>query len=88
MSIKQEDREDRTRRRAYQMWLDAGMPERGSIEFWQEAEDQEAAEEVQVHSRLGENFPSSDPEGFCRLLVPEEPSQHQADAPGQRRVTM
>jgi hypothetical protein len=62
MSLKQEDREDRIRRRGYQLWQDAGLPEGGSVEFWQAAEEQEVAQEANTSSRTGENFPAVDPE--------------------------
>jgi hypothetical protein len=63
MSLRQEDREDRIRRRAYELWLDAGLPAAGSVEFWQEAEDQEVAEEANIPTRTGESFPAADTEG-------------------------
>jgi hypothetical protein len=71
MSMKQEDREDRIRRRAYELWRDAGLPESGSVAFWQAAEDQEVAREAQTSSRLAESFPADDSEnaGVARSLV-------------------
>ena len=60
MSLQQEDREDRIRRRAYQLWLDAGLHDTGSVEFWQTAENQEVAEEAKSSSRIGESFPAND----------------------------
>jgi hypothetical protein len=66
MSLKQEDREDRIRRLAYQLWQDAGLPEGGSVEFWQAAEDREVAHEAGTSSRTGESFPASDPERPAR----------------------
>ena len=62
MSLKQEDREDRIRRRAYELWLEAGLHESGSVEFWQAAENQEVAEEAKYTSRISESFPANDPE--------------------------
>jgi hypothetical protein len=55
MSLRQEDREDRVRRRAYQLWQDAGLHDGGSVE-------REVAEEANTHSRVGESFPANDPE--------------------------
>ena len=72
MSLRQEDREDRMRRHAYQLWLDAGLPASGSIEFWQAAEEQEVAEEAKTRSNSAESFPAEDPErpaGGSRLVA-------------------
>jgi hypothetical protein len=68
MSIKQEDREDRVRRHAYRLWLDAGLPPSGSIEFWQAAEEQEVAEKAKIHSHSAESFPAEDPERPAQRL--------------------
>jgi hypothetical protein len=62
MSMRQEDREDRIRRRAYQMWLGAGLPDGDSIGYWQAAEEQEVGEESKVRNRSAESFPAPDPE--------------------------
>ncbi len=62
MSLKQEDREDRIRRSAYQMWLDAGLPDGETLACWQAAEEQEAAKEATVTTPAAETFPASDPE--------------------------
>ncbi len=62
MALRQEDREDRVRRRAYRLWQDAGLPDGGSVAFWQAAEEQEVAEEANTGSRTGESFPADDPE--------------------------
>jgi hypothetical protein len=39
-----DEREDRIRRRAYQLWNDGGAPEGKSDEYWSRAEKQVAAE--------------------------------------------
>ncbi len=62
MSLRQEDREDRIRRRAYQLWETAGLREGDELACWLKAEDLEAAEESRHHGRLGESFPSTDPQ--------------------------
>jgi hypothetical protein len=62
MSLKQEDREDRIRRYAYQIWLDAGLPDGETLACWQAAEEHEAAEESTHSTPAGESFPAGDPE--------------------------
>jgi len=61
--MKQEDREDRTSRRAYQLWLDAGLSDGASLEYWQAAQEQEAAQEAMLKSPSEESFPAGDPAG-------------------------
>jgi hypothetical protein len=62
MALKSEDREDRIRRRAYMLWLDAGLSDGASLEYWQCAEAQEAEAEAKATSGAGETFPANDPE--------------------------
>jgi Protein of unknown function (DUF2934) len=58
MSMTQEDREDRVRRRAYLLWQDAGGRDGEELRFWLEAEDLEAAEEAKGGHPNGESFPA------------------------------
>jgi hypothetical protein len=41
-----EDREQRIRERAYQLWEQAGRPEEGTEDFWGQAEQQLEQEET------------------------------------------
>ncbi len=70
MSLRQEDREDRISRRAYQLWEAAGLREGDELAHWLRAEDLEAAEESRRHGRLGESFPSNDPHAIADALAP------------------
>ncbi len=72
MSLRQEDREDRIRRRAYQLWESAGLREHDELSCWLQAEDLEAAEESRHHGRLGESFPSTDPRALADAPQPAE----------------
>ena len=57
MSLTQEDREDRVRRRAHQLWQDAGMRDGEELRFWLQAEELEAAEEAKISTPASETFP-------------------------------
>ena len=58
MSMQQEGREDRVRRRAYQLWEAAGLRDGEDLRFWLEAEELEAAEEAKGAADT-ESFPAS-----------------------------
>ncbi len=72
MSLRQEDREDRISRRAYQLWEAAGMPEGDELAHWLRAEELEIAEERRHRGAIGESFPSTDPQALADAPEPAE----------------
>ncbi|MBS0559142.1 MAG: DUF2934 domain-containing protein [Proteobacteria bacterium] len=57
-----EDRQERIRQRAYQLWLSDGCPEGRELQHWLAAERTEAEAEDQAADEASkESFPASDP---------------------------
>jgi hypothetical protein len=53
--------EQRIRKRAHELWEEAGCPEGQAMHDWHEAERQVRADEEAYDETLEESFPASDP---------------------------
>ena len=70
MSDRHEARQERIRRRAYEIWQDAGCPDGAAQDHWRMAEEQEAADE-EVDTASEDSFPASDPPSRTGTIGPE-----------------
>lgn len=62
--------EDRIRERAYELWIEAGRPERRSEHFWFAAKREAMADEASYDSAVEGSFPASDPPGNSGITGP------------------
>ena len=65
-----DDRDQRIRQRAYELWQQAGSPEDRHEEFWHQAEAEERAREEQSCGGDDGSFPASDPHSGTGMKGP------------------
>ena len=87
-----DDMEQMIRKRAYELWQQAGSPDGRHEEFWHQAREEQtkagspqARDGGKTDEAMKESFPASDPPANSGIVGPEAKSEHAIKATHQTR---